>query len=190
MKQQKRVDKILQAVKSRTQEEVGALLGTVFVLDSESYELVSKKDLFDQLQGKQICAEMDITGDITGKGCLLLGIKDAIRLGGTLIMLPESELDEVMGREEYSEEIEDSYGEIANIIAGSFTKDFEEMYPKACRFVRKSQNTIAPAKVDIESDEPVENRQLYRIAWSMVLDGKAMGDLVVLLPAGTDPSGP
>ncbi len=52
MKQQKRVDKILQAVKSRTQEEVGALLGTVFVLDSESYELVSKKDLFDQLQGK------------------------------------------------------------------------------------------------------------------------------------------
>ncbi len=177
MKQQKRVDKILQAVKSRTQEEVGALLGTVFVLDSESYELVSKKDLFDQLQGKQICAEMDITGDITGKGCLLLGIKDAIRLGGTLIMLPETELEEVMGREEYSEEIEDSYGEIANIIAGSFTKDFEEMYPKACRFVRKSQNKIAPAKVDIESDEPVENRQLYRIVWSMVLDGKAMGDL-------------
>ncbi|MFT5726632.1 MAG: chemotaxis protein CheY-P-specific phosphatase CheC [Desulforhopalus sp.] len=185
MKQQKRVDKILQAVKSRTQDEVGSLLGTVFVLGTESYELISKKDSFDQLQGKQICAEIDITGDITGKGCLLLGIKDAIRLGGTLIMLPESELDEVMGREEYSEEIEDSYGEIANIIAGSFTKDFEEMYPKACRFVRKSQSKIAPAKVDIESEDPVENNQLYRVTWSIDLDGNSMGDLVMLLPAAT-----
>ena len=185
MKQQKRVDKILQAVKSRTQDEVGALLGAVFVLGTESYELISKKGSFDQLQGKQVCAEIDITGDITGKGCLLLGIKDAIRLGGTLIMLPESELDEVMGREEYSEEIEDSYGEIANIIAGSFTKDFEEMYPKACRFVRKSQSKIAPAKVDIESEDPVENNQLYRVTWSMDLDGNSMGDLVMLLPAAT-----
>lgn len=185
MKQQKRVDKILQAVKSRTQDEVAALLGTVFVLDTESYELINKKNSFDQLQGKQICAEMDITGEITGKGCLLLGIKDAIRLGGTLIMLPESELEEVMGREEYSEEIEDSYGEIANIIAGSFTKDFEEMYPKACRFVRKTQETIVPAKVDIESEEPVENRQFYRVTWSMSLDGNTMGDMVMLLPAAT-----
>jgi chemotaxis protein CheY-P-specific phosphatase CheC len=185
MKQQKRVDKILQVVKSRTQEEVGALLGAVFVLDTESYELVTKENTFDQLQGKQICAEIDITGDITGRGCLLVGVKDAIRLGATLIMLPESELNEVMGREEYSEEIEDSYGEIANIIAGSFTKDFEEMYPKACRFVRKSQNILVPGKVDVASDTPVENRQLYRVTWSMELDGNSMGDLIMLLPAAT-----
>ena len=185
MKQQKRVDKILQAVKARVQGEVGSLLGTAFVLNNESYGRISKEDTFDQLQGKQICAEMDITGDITGKGCLLLGIKDAIRLGGTLIMLPEAELEEVMGREEYSEEIEDSYGEIANIIAGSFTKDFEEMYPKACRFVRKNQETIIPAKVDIEADEPVLNSQIYRASWSMELDGNPMGDLVMLLPAAT-----
>lgn len=183
MKQQKRVDKILQAVKTRVQEEVGSLLGAVFVLNNESYTRASKEELFDQLQGKQICAEMDISGDISGKGCLLVGIKDAIRLGGTLIMLPESELGEVIGREEYSEEIEDSYGEIANIIAGSFTKDFEEMYPKSCRFVRKKQEIIVPAKVEIESDEPVENRQLYRVSWSLELEGTVMGDLLMLLPA-------
>ncbi|MFT5698046.1 MAG: chemotaxis protein CheY-P-specific phosphatase CheC [Desulforhopalus sp.] len=185
MKQQKRVDKILQAVKSRVQEEVGALLGTVFVLNTESYQRTTKEDLFGQLQGKQICAEMDITGDISGKGCLLVGIKDAIFLGGTLIMLPGAELDEVMGREEYSEEIEDSYGEIANIIAGSFTKDFEEMYPKSCRFVRKNQEKLIPRKVEIESDEPVENRQLYQVSWSMELDGSPMGNMVMLLPAAT-----
>ncbi len=134
MNQQKRINKILEAVEARIQNEVGALLGADFSLISGDRKLVSKEDAFDSLQGKQICAQMDITGEITGKGCLLIGIKDAIRLGGTLIMLPAGELEEVIGREEYSEEIEDSYGEIANIIAGSFTKDFEEMYPKILSF--------------------------------------------------------
>ncbi|TKB10303.1 chemotaxis protein CheX [Desulforhopalus sp. IMCC35007] len=185
MTQQKRIDKILQAVKARVQEEVGALLGTVFALTDESYDRVSKEDAFADLQGKQISAEMDITGEVSGKACLLAGIKDAIRLGGTLIMLPLTELGEVIGREEYSEEIEDSYGEIANIIAGSFTKDFEEMYPKSCRFVRKNQEKIVPAKVEIDSAAPVENVQLYRVSWAMSLDGTSMGNLIVLLPAVT-----
>ena len=47
-------------------------------------------------------------GDVY-KRQLLVGIKDAIRLGGTLIMLPDLELQEVIGREEYREEVEDSF---------------------------------------------------------------------------------
>lgn len=183
MKQQERIDKIIQAVETRVQDEVGALLGAEFILDSGARELVSKQEAFERLRGKQICAHLDITGDVSGKSCLLVSIKDAIRLGGTLIMLPDAELQEVIGREEYREEIEDSYGEIANIIAGSITKDFEEMYPKPCRFIRKEQEILVPAKVDIESDSPVLNQQLYLASCSMIIDGRQMGDMVLLLPA-------
>ena len=137
------------------------------------------------LTGKQICARMDISGEISGKSCLLIGIKDAIRLGGTLIMLPTAELKEVVGREEYSDEIEDSYGEIANIIAGSFTKDFEESYTKTCRFVRKEQEVLAPAKIDIAADSPIADGMYYQIDSSMALEGQQMGKLVMLLPAAT-----
>lgn len=185
MNQQKRIDKIIEAVETRIQDEVGGLLGVDFTLISGDRKSVSKDVAFDGLKGKQICAQMDITGEITGKGCLLIGIKDAIRLGGTLIMLPSAELDEVIGREEYSEEIEDSYGEIANIIAGSFTKDFEEMYPKSFRFVRKEQEVIVPAKVDIDSDSPIENLNYYQVSSSMVLDGRQMGELIMMMPAAT-----
>lgn len=185
MNQQKRINKILDAIESRIQTEVGALLGADFTLIGGDRKSISKEAAFDGLQGKQICAQMDITGEISGKGCLLLGIKDAIRLGGTLIMLPASELEEVIGREEYSEEIEDSYGEIANIIAGSFTKDFEEMYAKSCRFVRKEQEVLLPVKVDIDSDSPVVNQNYYQVSSSMALDGRQMGDMVMLLPATT-----
>jgi chemotaxis protein CheY-P-specific phosphatase CheC len=185
MNQQERINKIIEAVEARIQDEVGALLGADFSLISGDRELVGKESAFESRQGKQICAKMDITGEITGKGCLLMGVKDAIRLGGTLIMLPAGELEEVIGREEYSEEIEDSYGEIANIIAGSFTKDFEEMYPKSCRFVRKEQEVIVPAKVDVEAESPVENQLYYQVSSFMVLDGRQMGDMVMLMPAAT-----
>lgn len=183
MNQQKRINKIIDAVEARIQDEVGSLLGADFSLVSGDRKLVSKEAAFESRQGKQICAQLDLTGEITGKGCLLIGIKDAIRLGGTLIMLPSGELEEVIAREEYSAEIEDSYGEIANIIAGSFTKDFEEMYSKFFRFVRKEQEIVVPAKVDVESNDPIENQLYYWVSSSMVLDGRPMGDMVMLMPA-------
>jgi len=184
-KAQQRIDKILEAVRTRIQDEVSGLIGATFILSDLQRQFVSKEEAFEQLPGKQVMAKMDITGDIQGQGCLLLDVKDAIRLGGTLIMLPESSLDEVVTAGKYDEETEDSYGEIANIIAGSYTKVFEETYPDNCRFVRKTQEIIIPMKVDIGSDEPVPDQLYYQIAAVMTLNGRQMGNLVMLLPAAT-----
>jgi len=95
-KAQQRIDKILEAVRTRIQDEVSGLIGATFILSDLQRQFVSKEEAFEQLPGKQVMAKMDITGDIQGQGCLLLDVKDAIRLGGTLIMLPESSLDEVV----------------------------------------------------------------------------------------------
>ena len=184
-KAQQRIDKILESVCTRIQDEVGGLIGATFILSDLHSQLISKENAFDQLSGKQVVAKLDITGDIEGQGCLLLEMKDAIRLGGTLIMLPENMLDEVVGAEKYDEDTEDSYGEIANIIAGSYTKVFEELYPESCRFVRKTQEVVLPVKVDIGSDEPVPDQLYYQVVAGMVLNGRQLGNLVVLLPAIT-----
>lgn len=183
MDQQQRIDRILEAVQTRIQDEVSDLLGGEFFVAGSANELVTKKSAFERLRGKQVCARMNVVGELEGEGFLMVGIKDAIRLGGTLIMLPETELEEVIGREEYSEEIEDSYGEIANIVAGSFSKDFEVMYPQSCRFVRKELDVIVPAKLTLDADGPVADQAYYQMSCSMVLDGHAMGDMVMLLPA-------
>ncbi len=185
MKNQQRLDRILEPVTKKIQEEVSALMGVEFQLSPPENQLLTKEDSFDLLTGKQIVAKMDIVGDIEGLGCLLLNIKDAIRLGGTLIMLPPAELDEVVRNEDYNEETKDSYGEIANIIAGAYTKIFEEMYPDNCRFVRKEHDILVPVKVDIESDEPVPDQVYYQASSSMAIDGLEMGNLVMLMPAET-----
>lgn len=179
----KRIDKILAAVQEQVKDEIGVLLGVGFSLGAAHSTLTTKATFFESLAGKQILAKIDLAGDIEGLGCLVIGIKDAIRLGGTLIMLPDAELEEVVGREEYSGETEDSYGEIANIIAGSYTKMFEEMYSKSFRFIRKEQQIIVPSKVETASNQPVPDQQYYQVSCSMKMDGRQMGEMHMLMPA-------
>lgn len=184
-KEQQRLNKILDAVSTRINDEVSGLIGASFVLIDSQKAFVSKEDAFEQLGGKQVVAKMDVSGENEGKGCLLLGIKDAVRLGGTLIMMPDNVLAEAVAAEKYDEEIADSFGEIANIIAGAYTKVFEEMYPQPCRFIRKTHEVILPVKVVADSDEPVPDQLYYQIATGMRLGGRTMGNMVVLLPAAT-----
>ena len=162
MEAQKRIDKVLTAAQKKVESEVGVLLGVPLVLSGALFQPVSKEDFFENLTGRQILAKMEITGEITGEGCLVVSLKDAIRLGGTLIMLPPTELEEVISRDGYNEDTEDSFGEIANIIAGAYTKVFEEMYPQNCRFIRKEQHNIQPAKIVVDSSEPIPNQAITR----------------------------
>lgn len=183
MKVQQKLDKVLEAVRQKSQEEVGSLMGVDFQMSHLFNRLVGKEEYFDEQTSKKIVAQIDVTGEIEGRGGLVIGVRDAIRLGGTLIMLPLSELEEVVKSENYTEEIEDSYGEIANIIAGSYTKVFEEMFPKNCRFVRKEQALVVPQKVETESPDPFTDQWYYWVKASMKIDDHQMDDLDMLIPA-------
>jgi len=162
-KKRERLDKIMAACRERMQEEVSALLGKVITFAEPETKVLSKEEYFSEPAGKSVLARVQLEGDLEGRGCLIVPIRDAIRIGGTLIMLPDSELDSVISEEEYTEELEDSYGEIANIICGSLTTTFEEQHPKNFRLVRTEQEVILPVKVDIESDNPVPDGTYYYV---------------------------
>lgn len=183
MKVLKKLDKVLEEARKQVEEEVGSLMGVTFKLSPLLNKLASKEDYFEEQAEKKIVANIDISGDIEGCGGLVISVKDAIRLGGTLIMLPHAELEEVVKSENYTEEIEDSYGEIANIVAGAYTKVFEDMYPQNCRFVRKEQAVITPLKVEVDSDEPFLNQWYYWVKAGMTIDDHTMDDLDMLIPA-------
>jgi hypothetical protein len=183
MNSQQQLDTILETIQVTVQDEVASLLGAEFFLTDVEKTVVTKAEAFDNLGGRKICAKFDLTGEVEGGGALFVDMKDAILLAGTLIMLPSSELDEVIDKEEYNAEIEDSYGEIANIICSSFTSGFAENYPKTCRFIKKELEEVVPAMVDIHSDQPVKDEMYYQTRFSMSLDGTELGKMNILLPA-------
>jgi len=184
-KKQERLDKIMLASCQRMQDEVSALLGKTMTFAEPQTQLLSKEEYFSEPAGKSVLAHVKLDGDLAGDGCLIVPIRDAIRIGGTLIMLPDSELESVIAEEEYTEELEDSYGEIANIICGSLTSIFEEQYPKTFRVVRTEQEVILPVKVDPESAEPVPQGTYYLMTSDMHLEEQELGKLQLLLPASS-----
>ena len=183
MDPQKRIDTILETIRISVQDEVTSLLGVEFFLADDDRKPTTKAGAFTSFVEKQICTQIDIAGEVEGAGGLFVSINDAIMLAGTLIMMPSSEIHEIIGREEFNEEIENSYGEIANIICSSMTHNFEDAYPKSCRFVRKEEREIVASGVDMESDEPVKNEMFYQVSFSMILAGTPLGEMVLLLPA-------
>lgn len=165
------------------QEEVSALLGKSLRLGDVQADVKTKEAFFEEPAGKHVLAHMQLQGDVEGDGAILVSLKDAIRIGGSLIMLPDSELQSVIADEKYTEELEDSYGEIANIICGSITSTLDEQHPKNFRVVRTEQEVVLPVKVDIESDQPFPDGHYYTCSIPMELDNTEMGSLYLVFPA-------
>jgi chemotaxis protein CheY-P-specific phosphatase CheC len=182
-KDRKRLDKIFSSGCQRMQEEVSALLGKTLEFAEPQTSILRKEDFFSDLTGKYVFAKIRVEGDINSLAGMFVPIEAAIRIGGTLIMLPDAELGNLVSAQEYSEELKDSYGEIANIISGSLTSIFEEQFPKKVRLIRTDQEIILPAKVDVESDEPFPNGQYFLAVSSLTLNEKSLGALHFLLPA-------
>jgi chemotaxis protein CheY-P-specific phosphatase CheC len=183
MKARERIDKIMAQCQKKIQDEVSALLGKEVALGEVQTALLDKEAYFEELSGKVVLAHLQFEGEIEGKGAIVVSIKDAIQIGGTLIMLPDSELQLSAADENYSEELQDSYGEIANIISGSLTSTFEEQHPKNFRLVRTEQEIVIPTKVDPESDSPIPPGEYHRSSFSMKMGGVEMGNLDLLLAA-------
>jgi len=183
MKARERLHKILLSSCSRIQEEVSSLIGKPFKLGEPHFQEISKAEIFAEPGGKRVLAHVRIDGELQGAGCLLVGIKAAIQIGGTLIMLPESELENLGAGEEYSEELQDSFGEVANIICGAVALTFEEQYPQNVRFIRTEQEVVVPVKVVVASENPIADGPYYVMTVAMQLDNRNFGDLKVILPA-------
>ncbi len=131
------------------EDEVAALFGADITLSDPENQFLRKEEFFlDHVAGRQVLADMEVAGEIQGKSYLAVSVKDAIHLGGILIMLPPAELENVVREEDFSEDARDAYGEIANIISGVYTAVFEEQYNQKLRFIRKELRDVVPAKVD------------------------------------------
>ena len=177
------IDEIIESAQQKIQNEIGGLIGASLSLSKHQGEIVSRDDLEGQLSGSLILTRIEISGDITGNGYLLVTVRDAIRLGGTLVMLPQAELDDLVESESYDEETEDSYSEIGNIITGIFTSLFEEMHDSSCRFERGGQHLVKFPFDDEEKGELIDDTLFYKITSNITLADVSLGPLILMLPA-------
>ncbi len=182
--QKKLVDVVFKATISQVGEEVGALLGQPLKCDDLKLELISKDDFFSShCMDKAVFSKMRVTGDQEGMGFLVAQIPDAIIMGGTLIMLPEDQIEERSKAGTLDGEVEDAYGEIANIISGGLTQTFLDRYPQQLRFIREESEIITPTKLDLAADDPCPPGTYYLATFAISMEGYELNRMLLLFPA-------
>ncbi|MEZ4485904.1 MAG: hypothetical protein R2864_15525 [Syntrophotaleaceae bacterium] len=162
---------------------LGGLLGCELNLPVPTTDLVSKKEFFSQTRKKLVMVKMNVSGDRQGAIYVFCRVKDAVHLGGVLIMLPPAELEDRIKKETYGEEEADAFGEIANILSGELCSAFEELYPDKLHFKIAGLEAIVPSKIKADAPEPFPPDTYLRVAYSPALDGQALDELILLFPA-------
>ena len=180
----KLTDVVFKATISQVGEEIGALLGKTLTCDDVQLVMTSKADFFStHCIEKSILTHMKVTGDKEGLGFMLVQVPDAVILGGTLIMLPEDQIEEQKNSGTFDGEVADSFGEIANILAGSLTQVFLDRYPKQIRFIKTDTETVVPTKIDPASTEPFPEGSFYLASFAIHLQDHELNRIQLIFPA-------
>ena len=178
-------DSIARAACQKIEEEISGLIGISFELSEPQIELEQRDHFLSTIEGTQVSTKLILTGDnSSGSGFLLAGVKDAIQLGGMLIMLPPDELKESISKQLYDDETKDSYGEIGNIVSTAYTDQFKTQSSLPFLLETKEQEIVEFPLSDTKNSS-IADKIYYRVTTSMTLQDKKMGELSLLLPAAT-----
>ncbi|MCA1796537.1 MAG: hypothetical protein LC645_03170 [Geobacteraceae bacterium] len=175
-------DRVLKASLEQCAEEIGGLIGIDVELSSLNTGYISKEEYFSKPGPKSTATEMLVNGDQDGVSYFIVNLKDSIYFGGTLVMLPEDELANRMRSGELDGEIEDAYGEVANIISGGIVQNFDEMFPRKFHVKKGNVEAFTPTKVMVEDPKPFPDGEYYSVSASMDCDTHDLGRLTYLVP--------
>ncbi|MBN1141274.1 MAG: hypothetical protein JXB25_05705 [Deltaproteobacteria bacterium] len=173
---------VFETAAEKIEEEVGLLIDAQLHLTLLETNLISKKECCSRFAKKSVMTRFSVSGDNKGECYLFTDIKDAILFAGALVMLPATELEQRISKEVFGTEENDAFGEIANIIAGALTQSFGDQYEGALRFSKAGLETLAKNKIDIPSDQPFPDQQMFMASFSVEKDGKKLSSLFIILP--------
>ncbi|WP_225071596.1 hypothetical protein [Desulfuromonas sp. CSMB_57] len=176
------IDRLLENLGERIGTGLSELLGCSITTTPVRWQLTTKQDFFLHCRKKQVMTDMALSGSKEGTLYIFCHLKDAILLGGTLIMLPPGELEKKVAKEEFAEDEADAYNEIGNIVSGELNAAFEEGFPDKLHFRKLGQQVVVPGKVDPDSAEPIPAADYFQLSYVLGMDGQDLQSLDLLFP--------
>ena len=172
------LNKLSNEIIEKLSEEVSGLLGQDFTLDDIQHGLRSRDEVYAPLSGKQVLTTLTVSGDAEGVAYVVVGLKDAITLGGTLILLPPDEMAARRKKQLFDGEVSDAYGEIANIMAGVYTAVFIDHADPKLHFKKTDLLDFNPGP----NDSAIPPGTYYTSVGQTKMDGAPLGSLSILIP--------
>ena len=164
------------------EEELGDLLGKSLELTEDTFTVKSKSEIFAEHQGKLVMTKLLVNGERQGEIYSIFSMQDAILLGGTLLMIPEEEINKNIKQNNFGDDEADAFGEIINIWTGALSKVFEEYYPRKLHIKKDRMEAVVPTKLEMESSEPFPDGEYLLVSYKMQFGTRALGNLEMVFP--------
>ena len=182
MNHRERLEQTLLACRDRIQEEVAALIGKPFRLGAPVFRLADAGTLtIEPAAAGRLFVPVRLDGEVAGMGLLLVRLGDAIRIGGLLVMLPEVELQGAVRAEAWSEEMADTFAEVAGIVCGALSAVFKEQFPQQVRFLAAGQQVVVAG--DPVPPSSLATGEMFVLTLPMEAEGCDFGPFTLALPA-------
>lgn len=183
---QSTIEKISSEALLHTQGELGNLIGGDLELILQAASLIKKDGYLELLSGRNSIIGLTMSGVYEGEGCLVTAEKSVVRLGGKMLMLPPSELNEIISSANYNDEEELLYAfdEIAKCLVVSFLHPFQNDDTSISTITCQKQK-IADGRKEMDeilnhlSAEPT----YYHVSATIYLAGVPVNGFSLLLPA-------
>jgi chemotaxis protein CheY-P-specific phosphatase CheC len=163
-------------------EGLEALLGTSIEFIEERTEVRKKNDLTNKIKDKRILTKFRISGDREGEGYILLPLKDAIILGGLLLIMPEESINLAIKQSKFQDDLADAFGEITNILVGCYSNQFTINFPFKLNLKKDHLDTMIPAHTDLSSNGIFQADYYYLLSSMIRMENKTHGPLEILFP--------
>ena len=177
-----RITAIFTALAEKLASGLSDLIGSSIDVSLTRERRVTKTDFFASFHKKLVMANFDVSGSHDGKMYCFCHLKDAVLLGGTLIMLPPAELEKQVRKEEFTEDEADAYGEIVNIVSGELCQAFDEMAIDKLHFKKTGIEVVFPAKVASDASDPFPPGEIYQVSFALALEGQQLQSMEMLFP--------
>ncbi|MCF8031235.1 MAG: hypothetical protein K9J48_00885 [Desulfohalobiaceae bacterium] len=164
------------------EEELGDLLGKSLELTEDTFTVKSKSAILSEHQDKLVVTKLLVKGERHGEIHALFSMGDAILLGGTLLMIPEEEINKKVKQTNFGDDEADAFGEIINIWTGALSKVFEEYYPRKLNIKKDRMEPMAPARMETESPDPFPDGEYLLVSYKMQFGTRALGNLEMVFP--------
>ena len=182
MNHRERLEQTLLACRDRIQEEVAALIGKPFRLGAPVFRLADAGTLtIEPAAAGRLFVPVRLDGEVAGMGLMLVRLGDAIRIGGLLVMLPEVELQGAVRAEAWSEEMADTFAEVAGIVCGALSAVFKEQFPQQVRFLAAGQQVVVAG--DPVPPSFLAIGEMFVLTLPMEAEGCDFGPFTLALPA-------
>ncbi len=126
-----RAKELIDSTLNRLNTDCTNLIGRNFGISKPNYEITTLEEFLTKNEGKFFLIKSELEDSYVGNICTVIQLKDAIKIGGSLLDNEDSQIKGKIKKEELDEEYIDGLKEFGNQYSGVIDSVFRNKLPKS-----------------------------------------------------------